>query len=94
MQDKPDILDRTGWSKAMKSDISQIIYNETDLDQSQADDLAGLIAEWVGGKCEWIEEKDYRTPSCRTGVSFGKKWDFPFCPCCGRKIGVKEKEDE
>lgn len=31
----------------MKSDISLIIYNETDLDQAQADELAGLIAEWV-----------------------------------------------
>ena len=52
-----------------------------------ADQILSLIE---GQRCEWVQEKEYRTPSCRGGISFGKKWDFPYCPCCGKRIEVKD----
>ncbi|MEN6317260.1 MAG: hypothetical protein ABFD82_00680 [Syntrophaceae bacterium] len=77
----------------MKSDISLIIYNETYLDQSQADELAGLIADWVeGGRCEWTkcleDGNEYYITSCdMVDTAY-----HTYCPKCGRKIGFAPNE--
>lgn len=81
----------------MKPDISQIIYNSTDLDQAQADDLAGLIADWVDGlRCEWTlvgneTGHDFHKTSCghTPSVWYPQKM-APYCPFCGKRISIKE----
>lgn len=61
-------------------------------------DLADLILAFIDSqRCEWTRDEVAKPeayfPSCRDGISFGSKWDFPFCPCCGRRVSIEEVKD-
>lgn len=43
--------------------------------------------------CEWTEDKRYYTASCNRMTYEKRFWiikDRPYCPCCGKRIKMKE----
>lgn len=53
------------------------------------------IVEKATGTCEWVRTNDMLLPACITRYLDGM-WDiteYPYCPGCGRKIGVKDGKD-
>lgn len=79
------------WKRQAETPFEKLSEKEKDSDRVWADKVLSLIE---GERCVWVKDEVAKPeayfPSCRDGISFGSKWDFPFCPCCGKRIEVKD----
>ena len=81
------------------ADIKDRISEICSSDLSVRNKVTEIIRAFDSQRCEWtMSPKDLEADKhrlfvgCRPNTIFPLSWDkiFPYCPCCGKRISVKE----
>ena len=83
----------------LRERVARVLWDVTSLTTGNSLEVADSILALINEECEWtMSPKDLEADKhrlfvgCRPNTIFPLSWDkiFPYCPCCGRKIKVKD----